>query len=100
VTQRMKKKGGGVTKELEPELMYQVGGGRFAKDLHGLCKGVQAEMVRGYSTLKNNPPAWRKLVNRLRYTWHPDKNDVVFKRKSDEVFKFIESEKQRLESME
>ena len=92
--------GGEVTKKLEPELMYQVGGGRFAKDLHGLCKGVQAEMVRGYSTLKNNPPAWRKVVNRLRNTWHPDKNDVVFKRKSEEVFKFIENEKKRLESME
>ena len=90
--------GGEVTKKLEPELMYQVGGGRFAKDLHGLCKGVQAEMVRGYSMLKNNPPAWRKVVNRLRNTWHPDKNDEVFKRKSEEVFKFIENEKKRLES--
>jgi hypothetical protein len=90
--------GGQVTKELEPELRYQVGGGRFAKDIHGLCKGVQAEMVGEYSMLKNNPPAWKKVVYWLLKTWHPDKNDEVFKRKSEEVFKFIEKEKKRLES--
>ena len=85
-------------KKLEPALMYQAGFGRFSKDINELCKEVQAEMIREYSVLKNNPPAWRKVVNRLRNTWHPDKNDDVFKRKSEEVFKCLQNEKKKLES--
>ena len=87
-----------VPRKLEPALMYQAGFGRFSKDINGLCKEVQAEMVGEYSVLKNNPPAWRKVVNRLRNTWHPDKNAKVFKRKSEEVFKCLQNEKKKLES--
>jgi hypothetical protein len=84
--------GGKVPKKLEPELMYQVGFGRFAKDINGLCNEVQAEMVGEYSVLKNNPPAWRKVVNRLRNLWHPDKKKIR------RGFKFLQSEKKKLES--
>ena len=80
----------------EPELMFQAGGGKFAKDIHVLRKEVLEEMVAAHLRLKDDPPAWKKVVNKLRLTWHPDKNAEVFKRKAEEVLKLIENEKRRL----
>ena len=84
-------------KKLEPALMYQAGCGRFSKDVNELCKEVQAEMNREYAVLKKDPPAWKRVVRNLCKLWHPDNNAKVYTRKSEEVFKCIQSEKEKLE---
>ena len=83
--------------ESEPELRFQAGGGKFSKDLHVLLYEVLAEMKAAHLKFKDDYPAWKKVVNKLRLSWHPDKNSVVFKRKAEEVLKHIENEKRRLE---
>jgi hypothetical protein len=57
-------------------------------------------MEEAHLRLKDDYPAWKKVINKLRLCWHPDKNPVIFKRKSEEVMKMITNERKRLESGE
>ena len=85
---------------LEPELRFKAGGGKFSRDLDVLIKVVSDEMEETYLRLRDDYPAWKKVINKLMLCWHPDKNPVIFKRKSEEVMKMITKERKRLESGE
>ena len=42
---------------------------------------------------------WKKFVRKLNLCWHPDKNLPEFKRKSEEITKWIFKEKEKFELM-
>ena len=54
-------------------------------------------MGEAYMRLWDDRSAWKKFVGKLMLCWHPDKNPIEFKRKSEEVTKWILMEKKRLE---
>ena len=85
---------------LEPELRFKAGGGKFSRDLDVLIKVVSDEMEEEYLRLRDDYPAWKKVISKLMLCWHPDKNPVIYKRKSEEVMKMITKERKRLESGE
>ena len=82
--------------KLEEALMFKAGCGKFSPDITKLCKEVRAEMQRAYPALKNDPKGWKKVIRKLQKAWHPD-NNKAYTRKSTEVFKCIEQEREKLE---
>ena len=82
--------------KLEEALMFKAGCGRFSPDITQLCKAVRAEMQRAYPALKNDPKGWKRVIRKLQKAWHPD-NNKAYTRKSTEVFKCIEQEREKLE---
>ena len=85
---------------MEPEVERgpEVGGGKFVKDLEGLCGDVQKELAEKYYLLRHDLKSWARFVKKMLLIWHPDKN-LGFKDKSTEVTKFIQNERERLESI-
>jgi hypothetical protein len=82
--------------KLDEALMFTPGCGRFSPDITQLCKAVRTEMQRAYPALENDPKGWKRVIRKLQKAWHPD-NNKAYTKKSTEVFKCIEQEREKLE---
>ena len=80
----------------EPALRRS-GVGKFSRELAVMVKIIGEDMGEAYVRLWDDRSAWRKFVGKLMLCWHPDKNPPEFKRKSEEVTKWMLMEKKRLE---
>ena len=81
-----------------PEIeLRRSGVGKFSRELSVIVRILREEMGEANMKFWDDHSGWRKYLRKLNLCWHPDKNLPEFKRKSEEIIKWINNEKERLE---
>ena len=86
--------------ERRPEpALRRSGVGKFSRELSVMVRIISEDMGEANMKFWDDRSGWKKFVRKLNLCWHPDKNLPEFKRKSEEITKWIFKEKKKCELM-
>jgi hypothetical protein len=86
--------------ERRPEpALRRSGVGKFSRELSVMVRIISEDMGEANMKFWDDRSGWKKFVRKLSLCWHPDKNLPEFKRKSEEITKWIFKEKEKFELM-